>query len=188
MANTFTGSFDINVTLNEIVTSGGLRSGSVPTRFLQQLQMANGTADGQVNVGYYKRESGIGASVTTSYDLVGGLTDASGNNINIDEVVLVAVRNLSATAANHLIVGPHATNGFGIVSSNKGFWQAAVGSGGGNVIAADYDSTTDTGAWFVLHERNGVPAVGGSTDILAVVTQSGTSSNTWDIVIIGRDN
>lgn len=188
MANTFTGSFDINVTLNEIVSSGGLRSGSIPTRFLQQLSMATGTADGQVNVGYYKRESGIGASVTTSYDLVGGLTDASGNAINIDEVVLIAIRNLSATAANYLVMAPNATNGFGIVSSNKGFWAAAGGSGGGSVIPADYDSATDTGSWVVLHSRVGIPAAAGSTDILSVITQSATSSNTWDIVIIGRDN
>ena len=188
MANTFTASFDVNVTLNEIVGSGGLRSGSIPTRFLQQLQMATGTAGGQVNVGYYKRESGIGASVTTSYDLVGGLTDASGNAINIDEVVLIAIRNLSATAANYLIVGPHPTNGFGIVSSNKGFWQAAGNAGGGNIVSADYDSATDTGSWVVLHSRVGVPAAAGSTDILGVITQSATSSNTWDIVIIGRDN
>ena len=31
-------------------------------------------------------------------------------------------------------------------------------------------------------------APGGSTDILAIITQSGTSANTWELLILGRDN
>lgn len=183
----FNASVNIEIILNEIVASG-MRNGLVPARFLQQMALATGTSDGQVNVGYYKRETGIGSAVTTSYDLVGGLTDLAGATINFDEVVLIAIRNLSATAANYLVLAPHATNGFGIVSSNKGFWAAAGGSGGGSVIPGDYDSASDTGSWTILHSRVGIPAAAGSTDILAVITQSGTSSNTWDLLILGRDN
>lgn len=46
----------------------------------------------------------------------------------------------------------------------------------------------DGGSWLVLHCKGGVPVAAGSTDELAVITQSGTSSNTWDIMILGRNN
>lgn len=187
MASTFTGTVNIEVVLNQMVQSG-IQNGVIPARFIQQMQLATGTTDGQINVGYYKRESGIGASATQVYDLIGTLTDNSGTTINFDEVVLIAIRNLSATAANYLTIGPDASSGFGVVSSNKGFWVAALGSGGGSIVPADYDSASDTGSWVILHSRVGIPATAGSTDELSVVTQSGTSSNTWDILIIGRDN
>lgn len=178
--STFKGSVNIDILLNEIV-SNGLSNGPIPTRFLEQFPLMTGTADGQINKGHYHREVGIGSAVTTLYDLVGSITDMSGNVINFDEVVLIAIKNLSSTAANYLTIGPNATAGFGVVSSNVGFWAAAIGSGGGSIIPAD------GGSWTIFHCYSGVPAVGGSTDKLAVVTQA-TTGNTWDIIILGRDN
>jgi hypothetical protein len=185
--STYNASVAIELVLNEIVQSG-IKNGLIPSRFLQSMQLATGTSDGQINVGYYKIETGIGASATTVYDLVGSLTDATGTTLNFDEVVLIAMRNLSGTAANYLTLGPDATAGFGVVASNKGFWVAALGSGGGSVLPADYDSVTGRGSWLILHSLVGIPAATGSTDELSVVTQGGTSANTWEILIFGRDN
>lgn len=182
MASTFSAQLLVDLAYTEVLSTG-LKSGPIAVRWPSfPVDMPTGTADGQINVAYYKRETGIGSGVTTVYDLVGSLTDTGGTVINFDEVVVVAVRNLSSTAANYLTVGPHATNGFGVVAANKGFWVAALGSGGGSIVPADAYS------WTILYCYGGVPAAAGSTDILAVLTQSGTSSNTWEILILGRDN
>lgn len=166
----------LDLTFTEVINSG-MKVGPITNRLLESLDLVNGTADGQIDRAYAKTEGGIGSAVTTSYDLNGSLTGLDGTAINFAEVVLLAVRNKSSTAANWLSVGPGASTGFGIVSSNKGFWADVSDR---NVIPADGDS------WMVLYSKAGVPVVGGSSDLLAVITQSGTSSNTWDILILGR--
>lgn len=178
MSTAYNAKVILDLIFNEVVTSGN-KAGTLVTRLLEQLDLQPGTSDGQINVAYAKTETGIGASVTTVYDLIGSLTNSEGTVINFDEVVLVAVKNKSATAANYLLVGPDVSNGFGVVASNKGFWADATDR---NVVAADSYS------WMVLHCYGGVAAAAGSTDELAVITQGGTSLNTWDILILGRDN
>lgn len=176
MATTISAKFLLDLSMQEIIETGG-KVGPVTSRLLANYDLNNGTSDGQVDRGYYKRETGIGASTTTAYDVVGALNNTEGQSISMAEVVLVAVRNLSTTATNYLTVGPKATNGFGVVASNKGFWADASDR---NVLAADGDS------WLVLYCKGGVAAAAGSTDELAVITQGGTSANTWDIMILGR--
>ena len=178
MSTTYSGSVALDILFNEVISSG-LTSGPLPTRLQLALDLPNGTADGNINVAYAKREAGIGSAVTTVYDLIGSLTNKEGTVINFDEVVLIAVRNLSSTAANWLSIGPDVSNGFGAVASNKGFWADASDR---SVVPAD------GGSWMVLYSVAGVPAAAGSTDEIAVITQSGTSANTWDILILGRDN
>lgn len=178
MSSTYNGKIAIEILFNEIL-SAGLRTGRLETKFSVAVDLITGTADNNINVGWAKQETGIGASVTTVYDLIGSLTNSEGTVINFDEVVLIAIRNRSTTAANYLSVGPDATNGFGVVSSNVGFWADASDR---NVVPAD------GGSWVVFHCKGGVPAAAGSTDELAVITQGGTSANTWDIMVLGRDN
>ncbi|NBU17400.1 MAG: hypothetical protein EBS48_10425, partial [Actinobacteria bacterium] len=178
-ATTVSGRFSLDILFNEVISSGNQKSGVLQSRFADLVDLSTGTADNQVNVAYAKTETGISASTTTVYDLVGGLTSTDGTTLNFDEVVLVAVRNKSSTAANYLTVGPDATNGFGVIASNKGFWADASDR---SVLAADGNS------WLVLHSKGGVPAAAGSTDELAVITQSSTSANTWDLLVLGRDN
>lgn len=175
--STVSGRVSLSILAREVL-SAGISKGVINREFASLLDLPSGTADGQINKCYAKRESGI-AATTTVYDLIGTLTDEDGTAINFDEVVLIAVRNLSTTAANVLVVGPDASNGFGVLAANKGFWNAAIGSGGGDCIAADGDS------WMVKHSKGGVPAAAGTTDELSVVS-TGTL-NTWDILILGRD-
>lgn len=184
--STVTGRAIIELSIREVISSLGgeyfAKKGPIEHAFSRVWDLANGTSDGQINKVYSKVQTGIGSAVTTVYDLIGTLTDADAAVINFDEVVGVLCFNLSSTAANYLTLGPDATNGFGVVASNKGFWVAAIGSGGGDVIPADGES-------FALHWcKTGVPAAAGSTDELSVVTQSGTSANTWFIMVFGRDN
>lgn len=177
--STVSGKIDLAIAIDEVLATVGDGGGVLRHKFAKILDLANGTADGQINKVYSKVETGIGAGVTTVYDLIGTLTDKDGATINFDEVVLLVVGNLSSTAANVLEVGPDATAGFGVLAANKGFWKDASDR---SVLPADGDS------WLVRHSKGGVPAVAGSTDELAVITQSGTSANTWFILIAGRDN
>jgi len=182
MASTMKARVQYLIEGTEVVSDGPLKG--VNKRELRLfLDLANGTSDGECDLVYSEQKVGVGASVTTVYDLDTSLTDLSGSAIDFAEVVLIAIRNRSSTPANYLTIGPDATNGFGVVASNKGFWADASDR---NVVPADFNSDDGDGSWVILHSRGGVPVAGGSTDELAVITQGGTSSNAWDIVIIGR--
>jgi hypothetical protein len=122
MSSTFTASLDLNLLDTELRTAG-ISRGPIRVPVLSNIRMPTGTSDGQINKAWYKQYTGISASTTTSIDLIGTLTDTSGDIINFDEVVLIFVRNLSSTAVNYLEVGPHATNGFGVLASNRGVWK-----------------------------------------------------------------
>ena len=176
MSTTVSARVNLDLSFQEVISSG-MKIGPVTTRMLESYDLTTGTSDGQINLAYGTTATGIAASTTTVYDLVGSLTDTEGNAISFAEIVLVAVKNLSTTAANYLTVGPDASNGFGVVASNKGFWADASDR---NVVPADGYS------WVVLHSRGGVPCAAGSTDELAVITQSGTSANTWALMVLGR--
>lgn len=177
MAVTVSGKVSLDVLIREVFTSTvGARG--LKEHFYQLLKdLPNGTADNQINRVYSKVESGIGASVTTVYDLAGSLTDAEAATITFAEVVLIVLVNLSTTAANYLTMGPDATNGFGVVASNKGFWADASDR---SVALADGEAAV------ILYSKTGVPVTAGSLDELAVITQGGTSANTWLILIAGR--
>jgi len=182
MSSTITARVALSVSFNEIAT-GVLPKGVWRSPIAMDLKMANGTTTGQVDLAYGITATGIGASVTTVYDLAGSLTDLSGATITFVDVCTIAIRNKSATVANYLTVGPDATAGFGVVASNLGFWADASDR---NVVSADYNASDGDSSWLILHCRTGVVVGAGSTDELAVITQGGTSANTWDIVILGR--
>ena len=155
-------------------------------QFFEEFELLNGTTDGTMcDLVYCKSESAKAAGGTTTYDLVGSLTDIDGATISFVEVCLIAIRNTRATAQAVISIGPDATNGFGVLAGGKGFWNAALGSGGGNVIGPAL-STGQT-SWTVFYDATGVPCAAGSTDELSVLTSAVTgATNSWDIIIIGR--
>jgi hypothetical protein len=178
VSTTFSASVSLSILFREIISSG-LKSGPVTTKLEELLDLHPGTTDGQINVAFAETKTGIGAAVTTVYDLIGSLKSTDGTTLNFDEVVLVAVRNKSTTAANYLMVGPDVSSGFGVLAANVGFWADATDR---TVVPADGDS------WVVMYCKGGVPAAAGTTDELAVITAASTSNNTWDIIVLGRDN
>ena len=177
MAVTVSGKVSLDVLIREVLTSNAIKRGLQEHVYQLIKDLPNGTSDNQINRVYSKVETGIGASVTTVYDLAGVLTDAEAATITFAEIVLVVLVNLSSTAANHLLIGPDATNGFGVVASNRGFWADATDR---NVAIADGESAV------ILYSKQGVTVTAGSADEIAVVTQGGTSSNTWLILVVGR--
>jgi len=179
MAITYAGSVSISVVLDEI-TSRGISRGVVPKPFIEKLKFATGTTDGKIDLGHYVSETAIAASTTTSYDLAGVLTDPEGTVKTFAETCLIAIRNNRTTALATLQIGPHATNGHGVLASARGYWNAALGAGGGNVVHPNL-------GWLILYAPDGVPVTGASTDILATITSAVVgSTNAYDLLIFGR--
>jgi len=169
----------------EQILSDALAAGVIPESFREALDFSSGTSDGSIDLVYGKSESGIAASTTTSYDLSGSLENRLGQAVVFAEVCLIAIRNKRTTALAWVQIGPHATAGFGAVASNKGFWGAALGSGGGNYVGPAL--TTGQNGWAVFHDPTGVPVTATTADILATIT-SGVSgpTNAYDLLILGR--
>lgn len=188
LSSTFNGKVHIDLLLNEILAGNvGGSNGVAAQRFKVDLNLALGTLDGQIDKVFAISETAIAASTTTSYDLSGTLKDKSGNNIVFAEVCLIAIRNKRNTALATLIIGPHATNGFGKLVSSRGFWGATadVTNGSGNVLQPNTSAGGD--GWLVLYAPDGVPVTNGASDILAVVTSAVVgSTNAYDLVVAGR--
>lgn len=177
--NVFSARISLDIQSQEILSSG-IKAGVIPSKFAISTDLDNGTSDGKIDLAFSQSVSGISASTTSSYDLVGNMKDLSGNTMSFAEVVLIAVRNNNTTALQYLQVGPHATNGFGKLASSRGFFGATadVTNGSGVCIAP--------GSWYVAYNLDGVPAAAASTDILALVTSAVVATNSWDILILGR--
>ena len=165
---------NIDIQASDIL-SAGILAGVIPARFQIAQDLTSGTTDGSIDLVYAKTESGIAASTITSYDLAGSLKSPTGDGVVFAEVCLIAVRNKRTTALAYLEVGPHGTNGFGGLNNSKGFWK----SGDSSVVGPD--------SWYVVYDKVGVPVTAGTADILAITTSSAVgSTNTWDVLVLGR--
>jgi hypothetical protein len=179
MSSTFSASVKLDLVMNELITDG-IRNGVLAPRFTESLSLATGTSDGQINLGYYVSATGIAASSTTAYDLAGSLTDESGATMTFAETCLIAMRNTRTTALATLTIGPDATNGHGVLAAGRGYWAAALGSGGGSVVHPG-------GGWTVLYAPDGVLVGAGSTDELSVIASAVVGdTNSWDLIVLGR--
>ncbi len=171
----------VNLTALQGLVNDGLNRGVIPAQMIIDLALANGTSDGQIDLCYAVYESGKAASTVFSYDLSGSLTNKVGASCVFAEVVLIAVWNKRTTALAYLDVGPHATNGFGRLSSSRGFWpaDAAADADQGSIVAPD--------SWLILYNKDGVPVTAGTGDILRITTSGvAGSTNEWMLVVLGR--
>jgi hypothetical protein len=184
MSTQATASVLLDIRAREILLDG-IKAGSIPHDFRELLDLPNGTSDLQIDRVFSDRQTSIGASVTTVYELsaltttlaaaVTRCADSEGTNQTFGEVVLIAIRNRSSTTANVLLVGPDATNGFGVLAANRGFWNAAADR---NAVQAD--------SWVVFYSKAGVPVTDASAEEIAIITAAATTANTWDILVLGR--
>ena len=176
-------SVSLQITARDVLTSG-LARGVIPMQFAQILELNNGLAYANIDLAYADTKVGVAASNTPgqAYDLVGtSLKDSFGNSVSFAEVVLIALYNRRLDAGAYLKLAPDATFPFGLLAGSKGFWPAD--------IAADTDqgSIVGPGAWLVLFDPVGVPAGAGATDVIRVITSAVVgSTNSWDILILGR--
>jgi hypothetical protein len=177
---TATASVSLQITARDVLASG-LKAGVIPIQFNNILELNNGLLDTQIDLAWSASRVAMPASATTNMDLHGALTDSFGNTVQFHEVVLIALRNNRVDAGAYLLLAPAAANGFGRLTSSKGFWPADVG--------ADTDQGNIVGptSWLCLYDPTGVPTAVGTADILAITTSAVVgSTNAWDILILGR--
>jgi hypothetical protein len=175
-----TASVSLQITARDVLTSG-LKAGVIPIQFNNILELNNGLLDTQIDLAWTASRVAMPASATTNMDLHGALTDSFGNTVQFHEVVLIALRNNRVDAGAYLLLAPAAANGFGRLTSSKGFWPADLG--------ADTDQGNIVGptSWLCLYDPTGVPTAVGTADILAITTSAVVgSTNAWDILILGR--
>ena len=176
MSTTHSAKVLIDLIAKQNISNGKIK-GTNNFPFLEDLKLSSGTDDGQIDLSYFETVTGIAASTTTVRDLAGSLSDVEGNTLTFAEVALIAIRNLRTTALATLEIGPDATNGFGVLSSGRGFWSDA----------SDRNVVHPNSGWLVLYAPDGVPVGAGSTDELAIITSAVSgSTNSWDLLILGR--
>lgn len=143
--------------------------GQVYTPTIEKLvSLTSGTGANQADLAFVDRRT-LAASATEDLDLAGSLTDAFGSSITMAEVVAVYVA-ADAANTNNVIVGDATAPVPLFGGVNPTF---SVKPGGFFFVAAP--------------NASGLFTVGaGSTDDIKVANSAGSSSVTYDVVIIGR--
>jgi hypothetical protein len=166
--STFSGSLSLNLILTELLTGEQTGDLSLVPAELRGRRIGYASGTGYTLKGYRDKQDGIAASQTVNYDLIGTLTDKSGNTINMDVVEAVIVVNRSASGGD-LTLGP--TSG-----------AAWLG------ILADVSDRLKIPAGGFVVWRGPSGTVSAGSDGLSITTPGSGSAYAWDFIAIGRDN
>lgn len=129
--------------------------------------LTTGTTAGKADLVFTDTRT-LTASSSENLDLAGTLTDVFGTTLTFVEVVAIYVK-AAAGNTNNVVVGGAASNGF----------------------ATPFGDATDTvkvapGGVFLLTNDAGFGVTAGTGDILKIANGGGSTSVTYDIVIVGR--
>lgn len=134
------------------------------------VDLTDGTAAGQANRIFHDTRT-LTASATEDIDLAGVLTDAFGATLTYVRVKGLIVAAAAANTNNVIVGGASATQ---FVSWNGG---------------ATHTVTVRPGAVFALFagaaDASGYVTAAGSTDLLKIANSAGSTSVTYDLVVIG---
>lgn len=129
--------------------------------------LTTGTTAGKADLVFADTRT-LTASSSENLDLAGTLTDVFGATLTFVEVVAIYVK-AAAGNTNNVVVGGAASNGF----------------------VTPFGASTDTvkvgpGGVFLLTNDAGFGVTAGTGDILKIANGGGSTSVTYDIVIVGR--
>ena len=176
---TASASVSLQITARDVLKSG-LKAGVVPINFANILELNNGLTDANIDLAWSASRVAMPAGGTTTMDLHGALTDSFGNVVQFHEVVLIALRNNRLDAGAYIVLSPGAAP-FGRLAAGSGFWPADLAAD------ADQGSVVGPGGWLCLYDPTGVPTAAGVTDQIQIVTSAVVgSTNSWDILVLGR--
>lgn len=134
------------------------------------VDLANGTAAGQADRVFHDTRT-LAASATEDIDLAGVLADAFGATLTFARVKGLIVAAAAANTNNVIVGGASATQ---FVSWNGG---------------ATHTVTVRPGAVFALMagaaDATGYVTAAGSTDLLKIANSAGSTSVTYDLVVVG---
>lgn len=156
-----------------------LASGKVPLAKIYQAILNTGTAVGQADLVFHDQRT-LAPSATEDLDLAGVLTDAFGATLTFVKIKGLIVAARGVTDANGVTTTPNVNNV--VVGAAAGApWTALLNSTGtvtlrpGAVFAA-FAGDTDGTAYAVTAT---------TADLLKVANSAGSTSVTYDIVVIG---
>ena len=144
-----------------------LVTGSAPMAYLQTFNFANGVGANQAN-NMFSDTRTLAASATEDLDLASGLTNAFGSTLVFTKVKAIIFKAASGNTNNVVISRPTAN---GLV-----FLTTAEDS---------FSLTPGAAAVFVWPDANGIAVTAGTGDLITVTNSAGTTSVTYDVIIIG---
>lgn len=167
MAETFTGSFKVSAT-GTLSSDVDLGSRNYVLNYSKSYTLTNGTGADQAN-NIWTDTRTITASGTDDIDLAGSLTNAFGTTLTFTKIKGIIV-SAAAANTNNVLVGGDAT--------------AALVNWVGN--ATDI-ITVQPGGTFAIYtpSSTGYAVTATTGDILQIANSAGSTSVTYDIVIIG---
>jgi hypothetical protein len=167
MTTSFTGSVKVGVT-GTLTNSIDIGSVAQSINYSQNYSLANGTSANQANMVWLDTRT-LTASSTEDLDLAGGLSDAFGNTVTFTRIKAIIISASSANT-NNVVVGGDGTAAF--VNWVSDATDKLVVRPGGTLCLVSPDST----AYAVTAT---------TADILQVANSAGSTSVTYDIVLIG---
>lgn len=148
-------------------TTSENETASIPRRFDGLITLTHGTGAGQVDRAWSDRRT-VALAGTDTLDLAGSLVDSQGAVLTFAKVLMLAIRNRSATDGEDLEDGPAAAAGF------AGFWD-------------DPSSHNELGAGgFAVHYAPNGRVVTPTTADKIEILNAGTGAIDYDILVIGR--
>ena len=160
---------DIRFTMNLTqVGSNDIGSPKMAVNIEKLLTLLEGTAaTNQANL-FFSDTRTLAASANEDIDLAGALTSAFGATITAAEIVGIFIAAASGNTNNVNVTRP-ASNGFI-----------------GPFLAAGDGVSVRPGEWLPLISQSGWAVTAGTGDLLNIANSAGSTSVTYDIVVIGR--
>ncbi len=158
----------INLDLTSTLTSVlDLVTASAPLVQTHQIDLATGTGADQADLIFSDTRT-LTASATEDLDLAGVLTSAFGATLTFARIKLLRVRAAAANT-NNVVVSRAAANGVPIFSAAN---DAIPVLPGGEL-------------WWVAPNAAAIAVTAGTGDLITVTNSAGSTSVTYDVVIIG---
>lgn len=150
------------------VGTADLGSPKMPVGIEKMLSLFEGTdATNKANILFSDRRT-LAASANEDIDLAGALADAFGATITAAEIVAIFISAASGNTNNVNVTRP-ASNGFA-----------------GPFLAAGDGVSVRPGEWQPFVSQSGWAVTAGTGDLLNVANSAGSTSVTYDIVVVGR--
>lgn len=166
MALTSKISLELAATLTSALDLGSV---SAPLTYPRQIALTSGTTAGKADKVFHDRRT-LSASATEDLDLAGVLTDPLGSTVTFARVKAVLIAAAPGNT-NDVIVGAAASNAWATLLNDTG--TITLRPGGIFLAAA---GQADATCWAVT---------AGTVDLLKVANSAGSTSVTYDIVVIG---
>jgi hypothetical protein len=160
----------LSIAANASLTAAlDLATGTVPLQVRKAVSLATGTGAGQADKVFSDRRT-LAASGTEDLDLAGVLLDAFGAAITFARIKGIVI-SAAAANTNSVIVGAASATQWATLFNAAG--TVTLKPGGAFCALA---GAADAVAW---------PVTAGTGDLLKIANSAGTTTVTYDIVIIG---